>query len=143
MHFIAFIFFIVIGLGMIAAAIRQEIFWARRREWSPSTGIVKSYELRYWADGGPTYPAIIEFEVDGVPRSIEWEFDSKPKIGDEVPIVVSPSKNDAAVISSRSYHFAWSLALAAFGALFILVGANVKPIDEQGDGQATARPESK
>jgi len=144
MHYIATIFFIVIGLGAIAAAIGQEIFWWRRRAWSPSSGIVKSYQTKYWAEGGPTYPAIIEYEMDGAPRLVNWEFDSEPGIGDEVPIVVSPSKNDAAEISSRPHHLAFSLALCAFGVLFILVGANIKPLGEQaGTEQPATRPESK
>jgi hypothetical protein len=143
MHSIAGIFFIVIGFGAIAAAIGHEIWWARRRAWSPSTGVVKSYKARYWADGGPTYPAIIEFEVDGVPRPFDWEFDSEPRIGDEVSIVVSPSKNDAAEISSRPYRLVLSLALCGFGLLFILVGANIKPIGEQaGTGQPATRSQS-
>lgn len=144
MHYVGVIFFIGIGGAAIAFAVAHEFYWWKRKAWLPSIGIIKELKEEHWADGGPTYSAVIEFEVNGAIRSFDSQYGSgkKPGIGDRVPIVVSPAGNEAAEIS-QSHHILIPLAFCVFGVMCVLVGVNIKPIAEIGADQPATAPMSK
>ncbi len=141
MHYIAAIFFIGLGIAGLALAVGHEVYWWKRRAWLPSTGIIKDFKETHWADGGPTYSAVIEYKLNGAVRSFDSQYASgkKPTIGSHVPIVMSPGEDRAAEIS-QSHRIMITVASCVFGAIFIIVGSNIKPTSEQGVGGQPATP---
>ncbi len=82
------------------------------------------------SDGSPTYSAIVEYgSGDEIKRfTSRYGSSSRAEIGKEVNIVIPPSPKSPEIYSDGN-RFLFTIIPFVFGAIFIVVGATIKPIN--------------
>jgi hypothetical protein len=146
MHLIGVIGFIVFGVLALSVAVWHELTWWRRRRGTNGQGTIVGFSESHDADGVSYSP---EIEYQGVEGSVRFisNYGSvrKPHIGSSVHLIIDASGHSAEMISV-SNRLIFTIVPILFGVIFILVGANIKPIEDAeqaGTGQPATRPESK
>jgi hypothetical protein len=145
MHPIAAIFFIAFGVFLFSVALWHELTWWKRRRWICGRGTIVGFSESY--NDGVSYHPEIEFAgTSGNVRVVSnYGSGKKPEIGKVVDIIINES-GDAAEKVGISNRVLFTVIPILFGIVFILVGANVQPLEpteQVKDDQLPARAESK
>ena len=135
MHLIAIIGFILFGVLCLLLAVWHEYTWWKRREWSKEQGTIVGFTEDY--DDGVSYHCKIEFSgADGLIQFISnYGSGRKPEIGKSVDLLIDEQRISAEQFNT-SNRLLFTIVPILFGAVFILVGANVQPLEDAEQGSA-------
>ena len=139
MHLIGVIGFIVFGVLALAVAVWHELTWWRRRRGTNGQDTIVGFSESHDADGVSYSPEIEYQGAEGSMRFISnYGSCRKPHIGSSVHLIINESGHSAEV-AGASNRLLFTIIPILFGVIFIIIGANIKPIEdaEQGaDGDA-------
>jgi hypothetical protein len=135
MYLIAVIGFIGFGSLCVGLALWHEYIWWKRRLWSKGQGTIVGFTESY--NDGVSYHPKIEFPGADGPIQFVSRYGSgrKPTTGKSIDLLID-EQGLSAEETSLSNRLLFTIVPILFGAIFILVGANVQPLEPAEQGGA-------